>query len=319
MDAVEKAKSGHPGAPMALAPLAYLLYTRDDEAQPGRTPDWFDRDRFVLSAGPRLDAALLVAVPVRATGSRSTTSRTSASSAARPPATPSAATPPAIEATTGPLGQGISMAVGLALAEAMLAARFNRAGPRADRPPHLRDRQRRRHAGGRRVRGLLARRPPRARQADRLLRQQPHPARRRDRDGVLRGRRRSASRPTAGTCRTSARTSSSSDIEAAIDAARRGRRPALADHAAHAHRLRLAEQAGHPRGARLAARRGRGAPDQGGLRLGPGRPLPRPRRGARRTSRRRPASAAREPRPSGRSGPRPTARSTPSVGELLDA
>ncbi len=101
------------------------------------------------------------------------------------------------------------MSVGLALAEAMLAARFNRGDHGADRPPHLRDRERRRHPGGRGLRGVLARRPPRPRQADRLLRQQPHPARRRDIDVDSARTWASATRPTAGTCRTWGRTSPS--------------------------------------------------------------------------------------------------------------
>ena len=90
----------------------------------------------------------------------------------------------------------------------------------------------------------------------------------------------------------------------------RGRGPALAGHPAHPHRLRLAEQAGHPEGARLAAGRGRGAAHQGGLRLGPRRPVPRARRGAR-ALRERSSSAARRPRTSGRSGSSATATSTP--------
>ena len=64
MDGVQKANSGHPGAPMALAPIAYLLYTRLMRHNPS-DPDWLDRDRFVLSAGPRVDAALLDAPPRR--------------------------------------------------------------------------------------------------------------------------------------------------------------------------------------------------------------------------------------------------------------
>ena len=253
--------------------------------------EWFDRDRFVLSAG---HASMLLYSSLYLSGYGLTLDdlknfRQLGSPTAGHPERGDAA---GIEATTGPLGQGISMAVGLALAEAMLAARYNRPGH--DLIDHRTfviasdgDIQEGVASEACSLAGHLG-----PRQADGLLRQQPHPARRRDRDGVLRGRAASASRPTAGTCRTWARTSSSSDIEQAIDAAGAVRRPALADRAAHAHRLRLAQQAGLLQGARLAARRGRGAPDQGGLRLGPGRPLPRARRGARRTTARRPASAA---------------------------
>jgi transketolase len=126
MDAVEKAKSGHPGAPMALAPLAYLLYTRVMKHNPANA-EWFDRDRFVLSAG---HASMLLYSSLYLAGYGLTLDdlknfRQLGSPTAGHPERGDAA---GIEATTGPLGQGISMAVGLALAEAMLAARFNRPG-----------------------------------------------------------------------------------------------------------------------------------------------------------------------------------------------
>jgi transketolase len=126
MDAVEKAKSGHPGAPMALAPLAYLLYTRVMKHNPANA-GWFDRDRFVLSAG---HASMLLYASLYLSGYGLTLDdlkhfRQLGSPLAGHPERGDAA---GIEATTGPLGQGISMAVGLALAERMLAARFNRPG-----------------------------------------------------------------------------------------------------------------------------------------------------------------------------------------------
>ena len=126
MDAVEKAKSGHPGAPMALAPLAYLLYTRVMKHNPADA-EWFDRDRFVLSAG---HASMLLYSSLYLSGYGLTLDdlknfRQLGSPTAGHPERGDAA---GIEATTGPLGQGISMAVGLALAEAMLAARYNRPG-----------------------------------------------------------------------------------------------------------------------------------------------------------------------------------------------
>ena len=153
-------------------------------------------------------------------------------------------------------------------------------GPRDRRPLHVRDRVRRRPPGGRRVRGLLARRPPRPRPPDRVLGRQPHLDRGRHRAVVHRGRRARATRPTAGTSRTSARTSGSS-------ASRRrwptpGRhRPAEPDRRPHPHRARLAEQAGHARGARRAARRGGDPAHQGGLQLAQPGAVLRPRRGAR--------------------------------------
>jgi transketolase len=126
MDAVEKAKSGHPGAPMALAPLAYVLYTRVMRHSPEQ-PNWFDRDRFVLSAG---HASMLLYSVLYLTGYGLTLDdlksfRQLGSPTAGHPEYGHAA---GIEATTGPLGQGLGMSVGMALAEAMLAARFNRPG-----------------------------------------------------------------------------------------------------------------------------------------------------------------------------------------------
>ncbi|HUO75007.1 MAG TPA: transketolase [Solirubrobacteraceae bacterium] len=126
IDAVQKANSGHPGAPMGLAPLAYVLYTRIMRHNPSN-PDWFDRDRFVLSAG---HASMLLYSMLYLTGYPMTLEDIKNF---RQVGSPTAGHPerkysPGIEATTGPLGQGISMSVGLALAERMLAARFNRDG-----------------------------------------------------------------------------------------------------------------------------------------------------------------------------------------------
>src|SRR5919109_573402 len=126
MDAVEKAKSGHPGAPMALAPLAYTLYTRVMKHSPDN-PDWFNRDRFVLSAG---HASMLLYSTLYLSGYDLSLDDLKHF---RQLGSPTAGHPeyrdaPGIEATTAPLGQGISMSVGVALAERMLAARFNRSG-----------------------------------------------------------------------------------------------------------------------------------------------------------------------------------------------
>ncbi len=126
MDAVQKANSGHPGAPMGLAPLAYVLYTRVMRHNPS-DPDWIDRDRFVLSAG---HASMLLYSMLYLTGYPLTLQDIERF---RQVGSPTAGHPerkytPGIEATTGPLGQGVGMAVGLALAERMLAARFNLGG-----------------------------------------------------------------------------------------------------------------------------------------------------------------------------------------------
>jgi transketolase len=122
MDAVEKAKSGHPGAPMALAPLAFTLYTRVMRHSPDN-PEWFNRDRFILSAG---HASMLLYSTLYLAGYGISLDDLENF---RQLGSPTAGHPeyrdaPGIEATTGPLGQGISMSVGVALAERMLAARF---------------------------------------------------------------------------------------------------------------------------------------------------------------------------------------------------
>ena len=126
MDAVQRANSGHPGTPMALAPIAHVLYTRVMEHAPTR-PDWPDRDRFVLSCG---HASMLLYSALHLTGYGISLDdlknfRQLGSPCAGHPEYGHA---PGIETTTGPLGQGISTAVGLALGERMLAERFNRPG-----------------------------------------------------------------------------------------------------------------------------------------------------------------------------------------------
>jgi transketolase len=123
MDAVQKANQGHPGAPMGLAPVAYTLYTRLMRHNPAN-PGWLDRDRFILSAG---HASMLLYSSLYLAGYPMTLEDIEHF---RMLGWPTAGHPeywhsPGIEATTGPLGQGLSMAVGLALAERMLAARFN--------------------------------------------------------------------------------------------------------------------------------------------------------------------------------------------------
>jgi len=127
MDGVQKANSGHPGTPMALAPVAYVLYSRVMRHSPHH-PGWPDRDRFVLSCG---HASMLLYSTLYLAGYDVSLEkdlmqfRQLGSMAA---GHPEYGDLPGIEVTTGPLGQGISHAVGLALAERMLAARFNRPG-----------------------------------------------------------------------------------------------------------------------------------------------------------------------------------------------
>ena len=124
MDAVQKADSGHPGTPMALAPLAYVLWTRHLRYNPA-DPNWLNRDRFVLSAG---HASMLIYSVLYLTGYdvslddikqfRQWESKT--------PGHPEYGYTPGVETTTGPLGQGVGNSVGMAVAEAHMGAVFNR-------------------------------------------------------------------------------------------------------------------------------------------------------------------------------------------------
>ncbi|MBD7936622.1 MULTISPECIES: transketolase [Cytobacillus] len=126
IDAVEKANSGHPGMPMGAAPMAYTLWTKFMNHNP-KNPDWFNRDRFVLSAGhgsmllysllhlSGYDLSLDDIKEFRQWGSKT-------------PGHPEFGHTPGVDATTGPLGQGIAMAVGMAMAESHLSAEYNKDG-----------------------------------------------------------------------------------------------------------------------------------------------------------------------------------------------
>jgi transketolase len=126
IDAVQKAKSGHPGMPMGMADAAYVLWTQFLRHNP-KNPDWPDRDRFVLSAG---HGSMLLYSLLHLTGYdlplaqlqqfRQWNSQT--------PGHPEYGLTPGVETTTGPLGQGFANGVGMAIAEAFLAATFNRSG-----------------------------------------------------------------------------------------------------------------------------------------------------------------------------------------------
>src|SRR5262245_2684439 len=126
MDAVQKANSGHPGTAMALAPVAYLLYEEAMEHDPG-DPHWPDRDRFVLSAG---HACILqyAALHLAGYGLSLDDLKQFRQWGSATPGHPERHDTPGVETTTGPLGQGFGNAVGMALAERMLAERFNRPG-----------------------------------------------------------------------------------------------------------------------------------------------------------------------------------------------
>jgi transketolase len=126
MDAVQKANSGHPGAPMGAAPMAFVLWTRFLRHAPSR-PDWPDRDRFVLSAG---HASMLLYSLLHLTGYGLELEDLQAFRqwGSRTPGHPEHGLTPGVEATTGPLGQGFANAVGMAIAERRLAHEFNRPG-----------------------------------------------------------------------------------------------------------------------------------------------------------------------------------------------
>ena len=126
IDGVQQANSGHPGAPMGMAPMAYALWTRFLHHAPTH-PDWPNRDRFVLSAG---HASMLLYALLHLTGYDVTLDdlRHFRQWGSRTPGHPEFGVTAGVEATTGPLGQGIANAVGMAIAERRLAAEFNRPG-----------------------------------------------------------------------------------------------------------------------------------------------------------------------------------------------
>ncbi len=125
-DAIEKAKSGHPGMPMGAAAAAYILWTRHLKHNPA-DPLWPDRDRFVLSAG---HASMLLYDLLYLSGYDLSLDDLKAFRqwGSKTPGHPERRHPAGAEMTTGPLGQGVGAAVGMAIAEAHLAARFNRPG-----------------------------------------------------------------------------------------------------------------------------------------------------------------------------------------------
>lgn len=126
LDAIQKADSGHPGAPMGLAPLAYILWRRFLRFNP-RNPDWFNRDRFILSCG---HASMLLYAMLYLTGYDLSLEdiKNFRQWGSKTPGHPEHGLTPGVETTTGPLGQGLMNSVGMAMAEAHLAATFNREG-----------------------------------------------------------------------------------------------------------------------------------------------------------------------------------------------
>jgi len=126
IDAVQKAESGHPGLPLGAAPMAYVLWQRHLKHNP-RDPKWADRDRFVLSAG---HGCMLLYCLLHLTGYDLTMEdlKSFRQWGSKTPGHPEWLLTPGVEATTGPLGQGTANAIGMAIAERALAARFNRPG-----------------------------------------------------------------------------------------------------------------------------------------------------------------------------------------------
>ncbi|MDP8951882.1 MAG: transketolase [Actinomycetota bacterium] len=126
MDAVQEANSGHPGTPMALAPVAYTIFTKFLKHSP-ENPVWPDRDRFVLSSG---HASMLLYSMLHLTGYDLTLEdiKNFRQWGSRTPGHPEHFHTPGVETTTGPLGQGFANGVGMAIAERFLAGRYNRVG-----------------------------------------------------------------------------------------------------------------------------------------------------------------------------------------------
>ena len=189
IDGVQKANSGHPGAPMGLAPVVYALwqnYLRYDPAD----PLWPNRDRFVLSNG---HASMLLYSMLHLTGVKRAdaddkiTDKPAVSMEdlksfrqldSVTPGHPESHMTTGIETTTGPLGQGIANSVGMAIASKWLGANYNRPGLRHFRLQRLRGVRRRRHDGRRRQRSSISRRTFKTFESLLDLRSQQHNARR---------------------------------------------------------------------------------------------------------------------------------------------
>ena len=126
MDAIQKAKSGHPGAPMGMADIAEVLWNDFLKHNPNN-PNWADRDRFVLSNG---HGSMLIYSLLHLSGYDLSIEdiKSFRQLHSKTPGHPEYRDTPGVETTTGPLGQGICNAVGMAVAEKMLAAQFNRPG-----------------------------------------------------------------------------------------------------------------------------------------------------------------------------------------------
>ena len=189
MDAVQKVGNGHPGTAMSLAPAAYLLFQKVMRHNPA-DPHWPGRDRFVLSCG-HSSLTLYLQLYLGGWGLELEDIEALRTWGSKTPGHPEYGHTAGVETTTGPLGQGIGNAVGMAMAARRERGLLDPGHRRvAVRPPHLRPLQRRRHRGGRLRRGLGDRRRPAARQPDADLRRQPDLDRGRHQHRPRRGRRR---------------------------------------------------------------------------------------------------------------------------------
>jgi transketolase len=188
-DAVEKVGNGHPGTAMSLAPAAYTIFQKVMRHDPA-DPEWTGRDRFVLSPG---HTSLTLYTQLFLAGYELELDDLKAfrTHGSKTPGHPEYGHTAGVETTTGPLGQGVANAVGMAMAARYERGLFDPEAPEGESPfDHTiwGNRLRRRPRGGHLRRGILAGRPPKARQPGLPLRRQPHLHRGRHRDGVLRGR-----------------------------------------------------------------------------------------------------------------------------------
>ena len=274
IDGVQKANSGHPGAPMGAAPMAYVVWTRFLRHAPTH-PDWPNRDRFVLSAG---HASMLLYSLLHLTGYGVTLEDLQAFRqwGSRTPGHPEYGLTPGVEATTGPLGQGFANGVGMAIAERRLAAEFNR-------PDHA--------LIDHRVYGIVSDGDLQEGIASEAASLAGHLRLGKliylyDDNGIQLDGPTSMAWSEDVPKRFDAygwhtqRVEDGNDlaaIAAAIESGP-GRRAPEPHRGPHPHRVWQPEPPGHAEGPRQPARRGRGPPHQGGIRLGSRQALLRPRR-----------------------------------------
>ena len=230
MDAVEKVGNGHPGTAMSLAPLAYLLYQRVMRHDPA-DPSWTGRDRFVLSAG-HSSITQYVQLYLSGTGLELDDLKALRTFGSKTPGHPEYRHTAGVETTTGPLGQGLATAVGMAMAARRERGLLDPEAAPGESPfdhHDLRHRLRRRHPGGHHLRGVVAGRAPAAGQPRRRLRPEPDLHRGRHRTSRCPRTPRSGTSPTAGTSSPStgarATTRATATSRTSSSCTRRSRRP----------------------------------------------------------------------------------------------